>query len=98
MKLEIHQVAKDKFDMSTFAPKLQALCAKAMADNRTPEDAAEVIEALLSSLAFSVSLACAGDGKAMDNFIEGSIHYLTVRCGEHQKAGKVLGQFMRGNQ
>lgn len=87
---------KDKALMKDFTPKLQGLCAKTLADNRSPEDAAEMIESLLSALSFTISLACAGDPKTMNTMAEGAWHYLFQRLGEHRRAGQVLDHLMRG--
>jgi hypothetical protein len=80
-----------KTKIEDFQPKLQMLCAKTLADNRTREDASEIIEALLSALSFTISLACAGNPKAIDEMLHGSSAYLAERCADKRKAGEVMG-------
>jgi hypothetical protein len=83
-------------EIKDFTPKLQALCASTLADNRTPEDGAEMIEALLSSLAFTMALVSGGNPKALDELCHGANSYLLERCADHQRAGAVLGH-IRGS-
>ncbi|HXE05183.1 MAG TPA: hypothetical protein VN579_04280, partial [Bryobacteraceae bacterium] len=61
----------------SFADELAALCAREMIGaRRNPERAAEMAERLLSSLAFTVAMACGGDQKAMGVMLDGATAYL----------------------
>jgi hypothetical protein len=94
--MSLKKLGGDKpFDIDTFAPKLQALCASAMADNRSPDAAAEVIEKLIAALAFTISLATGGDRKLMSNMIAGVEGYLSERCADYERAGQVLGHIRK---
>lgn len=84
-----------KARIEDFAPKLQGLCASTLADNRSPEDGAEMIEALLSTLAFTMSLVAGGSPKALDELCHGASAYLVERCADHRRAGEVLGHIVR---
>jgi hypothetical protein len=87
-----------KAEMKDFIPKLQGLCAFTLADNRSPEDAAEMIEGLISALAFTIALASRGDPKTIDVMCEGANHYLLERCVDHKRAGQVLGHLAMGGK
>jgi hypothetical protein len=83
-----------KAEIKDFTPKLQVLCAATLADNRSREDAAEMIEALLSALAFTMAMASGGNPKALDELCHGANAYLVERCVEHRRAGEVLGHIV----
>lgn len=83
-----------KARIQDFAPKLQGLCASTLADNRSREDGAEMIEAQLSALAFTIAMVCAGNPKAIDEMLHGANSYLVERCADHRRAGAVLGHIV----
>ena len=74
-------------DVAVFAPKLQGLCASTWADNRSSEAAGEMIEALLSSLAFTIAMASGGNPKVIDDMCHGASSYLLERCAGHRRVG-----------
>lgn len=83
-----------KADIKDFGPKLQGLCASTLADNRSREDGAEMIEVLLSSLAFTMAMVAGGNPKALDELCHGANAYLVERCADHRRAGEVLGHIL----
>jgi hypothetical protein len=87
---------KEKAKIADFAPKLQALCARTLADNRSREDGAEMLEAQLSALAFTMSVVSEGNPKALDELCHGANAYLIERCTDNSRAGKLLSAMMKG--
>ena len=62
--------------MSDFAGTLSAIVAVELGKN-DPEISGMVIERLLHSLAFSISMTCRGNREGMEEMITGAEHYLT---------------------
>ena len=86
----------EKAKIKDFGPKLQALCAKTLASNRSQESAGEMIEALTSALSFTIAVATGGNPKAINEMCEGVSGYLFEQCAEKRRAGEAVGQFMKG--
>ena len=79
-------------DESEFADKLAALCAKEMRGALGDGDrAAAMVERLLSSLAFTIAIACKGDSAAIDEMLTGAEGYLAQAAAGYQKAGAMFG-------
>lgn len=83
--------SEPKAKIEHFKPKLQALCASTLADNRSREDGAEMVEAQLAALAFTIAMVCGGNGRAMDEMLHGANAYLLETAASHRRAGEVLG-------
>lgn len=74
-----------------FADRLSGLCAMELAAAKgDPERAAEMIERLLNSLAFTIAIAAQGEPKGMDEMLKGAEAYLYEAATTHQR----MGQFM----
>lgn len=79
-----------------FRDKISALCALELSGkNRHPEALSEMIEALTNSLAFTVSMAAAGDPSRVQELLTGVEHYLYEATGSYAKVGKLLGGTIR---
>lgn len=87
---------KQKAKIEHFKPKLQVLCASTLADNRSIEDGAEMIEAQLAALAFTIAMVCQGNPKAMDEMLHGANAYLIETAASQRHAGEVIGHIWDG--
>lgn len=75
-----------------FSDRLSGLCAMELAGAHG--DAArigEMIERLISSLAFTIAIAAKGNPKAVDEMLKGAEAYLYEAAASHQKAAQLLG-------
>lgn len=74
-----------------FGDRLSGLCAMYLAAGHgNPEVSGEMIERLLNSLAFTISMACKGDAKAMDEMLEGAVSYLYESATKHGPVAEAL--------
>jgi hypothetical protein len=74
-----------------FGDRLSGLCAIELAAAKgNPDRAAEMIERLLNSLAFTISIACGGDAKGMGEMLQGAEAYLYEAAADHQKVAGAL--------
>ena len=83
-----------KAKIADFRPKLQGLCAATLADNRSREDGAEMIESQIAALGFTIAMVCEGNPKAIDEMLHGVNAYLIEVAANHRKAGSVMGQIL----
>lgn len=74
-----------------FGDRLSALVAFEMAcAHGNPERMAEILERLLHSVSFTISIMAAGDPKRTENLLTGAEAYLTERAVGFAKFGRLI--------
>src|SRR5690242_7643195 len=74
-----------------FGDRLAALCAFELSQARgTPERLSAMIERLVNSLSFTVSIAAGGDPGRINRLLEGARNYLDEAAADHAKIGAFL--------
>jgi hypothetical protein len=79
--------------MSEFSDKLFSLTSKEMADakkNKDSERIGEMLEYLARALGFSIAVAANGNGKAIDEMIEGATAYAHSEAVEKSKFARIF--------
>lgn len=85
---------KEQANPVPFGDRLSALCSVELAAAKNdPDRAAEMIERLLNSLAFTIAIAAKGDPKGMNDMLQGAEAYLYETTASHQHiAGALAGR------
>jgi hypothetical protein len=77
--------------MSEFGDKLSRLCSSEMiAAKGDAERSAEMVERLISALAFTIAISGGGQPDAMDTLLKGAEAYLYECAAEHSKVAKII--------
>lgn len=82
--------------MSNFEAALTGLCSKEAADaHGDPERMGVMIERLAASLGFTVAMAARGNGKAIDEMLEGATGYAHREAVEKAPFARFMSEMKR---